>query len=535
MPDYDYVIVGAGSAGCVLAYRLSQNPKHRVLLIEAGPVDSNPMIHMPKGFARLYADPSHVWYFPVEPDGGRNQPEVWLRGKVLGGSSSVNGMVYMRGQAANYDDWAARGLEGWGWSDMLAAFRAVEDHGLGASDQRGAGGPLSVTPEPQPHPLGEAIIAAANAMGLPRRPDINTDAEEGVGYTIRTIKRGRRQSAAVAFLRPAQRRSNLAIVTDAMVDRVVFEGGRAGGVTFSRDGVRETVRAQREVILCAGALMSPVILQRSGVGPPDRLRQIGVEVVADRPMVGRNLLEHRMLALQFRLRGRLVGQNREHQGARLAGNLLKYYLAHRGVLAKASHDMAMLLKSDPSLAAPDIQILASPVNYATPRSAGGGIALDDKPGMHFIGHPIQPRSRGEVMARAADPATPPEIHAGYMSDPRDRRMVIFVTDFIRRLVRQPALAPYVEAELSPGEAVVGEDLVAACVRGGNAGYHAVGTCAMGADPDAVVDHRLRVRGVSRVRVVDCSVMPTIPSGNTNSPAMAVAWRAADFILQDAAA
>ena len=528
MESYDYVIVGAGSAGCVLAYRLSADPATRVLLIEAGPEDRSPLIHMPKGFGRLFGDPRHVWYFPVEPDGGRNRPEVWLRGKVLGGSSSINGMVYMRGQAANYDDWQARGLGGWGWPDMLRCFRAIENHALGASDLRGAGGPLTVTPDREPHPLSDAVVDAAVSLGLPRRDDINTEAHEGVGYVIRTINRGRRWSAASAFLRPARRRPNLTVVTDALVERVLFEGRRAVGVSVRRAGrAPEVHRARGEVILAAGALMSPVLLQRSGVGPGALLQAHGVEVVADRPMVGENLIEHRMLAMQYRLRG-LAGHNREHAGIRLAANVLGYYLTRRGVLAKASHELGMLIKSGPDVLTPDVQILASPVTYD--RSATS-FALEAEPGMHFIGHAIQPRSRGRVMMRGAEMNAPPEIHAGYLTDAHDRRIALFVTDFVRRLVRAPALAPYVTAELSPGAEITDtEDILDLHLRSGNAGYHAVGTCAMGAQPDAVVDARLRVRGVEGLRIVDCSVMPTIPSGNTNGPAMALAWRAADLIV-----
>jgi choline dehydrogenase len=527
LADFDYVIVGAGSAGCVLAYRLSENPKTRVLLIEAGPEDRSPLIHMPKGFAKLFSDPKQIWHFPVEPEGGQNEPEVWVRGKVLGGSSSVNGMVYMRGQAANYDDWATRGNRGWGWDDMLRCFRAIEDHDQGASPDRGSGGPLTVSSDREPHSLSDAIIAAGEALGLPARADINTATEEGVGYTLRTIRKGRRWSAASAFLKPARQRRNLSLITEAQVEKVLFEGQRAIGVRIRRsDGAIEDIGG-REILLSAGTLMSPAILQRSGVGPAALLSRHGITPVAEREQVGENMIEHRMLAMQYRLVGD-IGHNREHQGWRLLFSVLRYYLSRTGVLAKASHELGFLLKSRPDLPAPDIQVLSSPVTF---RRNGAELAVEPEAGMHFIGHAIQPRSRGRVTITGSDAAALPQIKAGYLTDPHDRQLTVFVTDFIRRLVKQPSLAPLVVEELSPGPAVsTDEDIIGMYHRNGNAGYHAVGTCAMGPEAEAVVDDRLRVRGVSGLRVVDCSVMPTIPSGNTNGPVMALAWRAADFIL-----
>ena len=527
MDEFDYIIVGAGSAGCVLAYRLSADPATRVLLIEAGPEDRSPLIHMPKGFARLFSDTRYIWHFQVEPEGGQNEPEVWVRGKVLGGSSSVNGMVYMRGQSTSYDAWAAAGNRGWGWDEMLRCFQAIEDHDQGASNLRGAGGPLAVTTDREPHALSDAIIAAGEALGLPRRKDINTANDIGVGYTLRTIRKGRRWSAASAFLKPARKRKNLTVITEAQVEKVLFEGNRAKGVRIKRSDRSTHDLRGCEIILSAGALMSPAILQRSGVGPAALLRKHGIKPVAEREQVGENMVEHRLLAMQYRLKGN-VGHNAEHQGWRLYANALRYFLTGTGVLSKASHELGFLVKSSPDLPAPDIQILSSPVTF---HRSNGQLAVEAQAGMHFIGHPIQPRSRGRVAIRGADMDLPPEIRAGYLTDPHDRALTVFVTSYIRSLVRQPVLAPHVIEELSPGPTVTAdEDVIGMYHRNGGAGYHAVGTCAMGPEPEAVVDDRLRVRGVDGLRVVDCSVMPTIPSGNTNGPVMALAWRAADFML-----
>ena len=531
MTEYHYIIVGAGSAGCVLAYRLSENPANHVLLIEAGPVDKSPLIHMPKGFGKLLQDPKHVWFFPVEPDGRRNRPEVWVRGKTLGGSSSVNGMVYMRGQADNYDEWGRLGNVGWDAKTMLACFKRIEDHELGDNGERGVGGPLHISVDREPSPLCNALVEAGMDLGLPRRDDLNTAKEEGIGYTSRTIKNGKRWSAATAFLKPALLRKNLEVITDTCVDRIVFDGKRAAGVACRRNGTATTYRAKGEIILSAGAIMSPKLLQLSGIGPAEKLRALGVDILQDSPNVGANMIEHRLFMMQFRLRGKLLGANKEYKGGKLFVHMLSYLLFHKGIMAKASHEIGALVKSHRGAERPDVQFLFSPVSLDHESAT---LALEKEPGMHCFGHPIRPQSRGSIMLRSAEPSAAPVIHANYLTAEADRLAIIFATKFLRRLVQQPSIAPYVVEETRPGPNVsTDEAIIDAHVRGGQAGYHAIGTCAMGSGDQSVVDSKLQVRGSENLRVVDCSIMPTLPSGNTNGPAMAVAWRAADLILNGA--
>jgi choline dehydrogenase-like flavoprotein len=485
-------------------------------------------VHMPKGFGKLLSNPKKVWYLPTEEADGIPS-ETWIRGKLLGGSSSINGMMYFRGHPDDYDEWVGLGARGWGWDQMSNAFAAIENHELGEGGGRGTTGPLRVSVSPDHNEIGDRVIEAASAMGVPRVPDLNHPDQEGIAYATRTIYRGRRQSAAKAFLKPALGRRNLTVRTGVWVEKILFDGQRAVGIKATENGQDVDFRTAGEIILCAGGLASPLILQRSGVGNADMLNGLGIPVVHDSPRVGENLLEHRLLMMHYRL-NRPISGNRELQGLGLVKNALRYFLQGKGMLAAGSYDVGAFLKSDPAISRPDVELLMAPWGYSF-NSKGEPVVLRDH-SFHMFGYPLRSRSQGSIRIRSADPQVPATIRPNYLSDPYDREVTVRMFRMMRELTRQKALAEVISEEISPGATVQSdEDIIQAFKTRGNAGYHACGTIAMGGN-DAPLDERARVRGVERLRVVDGSMFPTMVSANTNGPIMASSWRASKLILAD---
>ncbi|MBH68643.1 MAG: choline dehydrogenase [Rhodospirillaceae bacterium] len=526
---YDYIIIGAGSAGCVLANRLTEISTNSVLLLEAGDKDSNFWIHIPVGFTKTLNNPDVNWNFETEPEdnvSGRRIPIP--RGRVLGGSSSINGMLYVRGQPLDYDVWGQLGNRGWSYSEILPYFKKAENFERGGDEFRGKGGPLNVADMYERHELIDAFIEAGSELGYPRNPDYNGAAQDGFGYYQITQKNGRRESTARAFLNPARNRKNLTVETRAHVANIILDGRRATGVNYSVDGIEKSETANLEIIICAGAVQSPQILELSGIGQPDLLKKHGIEVLHELPGVGENYRDHYAARMNWRV-NKPFTLNEQTRGLGLVKEVIKYAFTRRGVLTWTAGVGHAFMRTRPELETPDVQFFFVHGSFASSTDR----KLDKEPGMTLAVYQCRPESQGSIHIGGRNPYEAPKIKPNFLDNPLDQQTIIAGLHLCREIGETKSMNRFISYEMNPGVNVTTDEQLLQFARDtGATTYHPMGTCKMGSDSMAVVNDRLQVHGIKGLRVADASIMPTMPSGNINAPVIMVAEKAADMIKED---
>ena len=530
---FDFIVTGAGSAGCVLANRLSESGRHTVLLLEAGGKDSSFWIHVPMGYAKTFVDPKVNWMFESEPEERLNNRTMYQpRGKVLGGTSSINGMIYMRGHAADYDQWRQLGNEGWDYDSVLPYFRKAEDNERGANEFHGSGGPLRVSNQPYDWEIAKALMEACKQAGIPENPDFNGATQEGCGFYQTTTNNKRRWSTAAAYLNPARSRPNLKIETRAHAAKILVENNRAVGIEYQTPNGRRVARARGEVIVSGGAFGSPHLLQLSGIGPGEHLQEMGVGVVHELPGVGSNLQDHFNTFCTYKLSKNLSLNSLQYSFVDRMVAGARYVFLRNGPMTGNGLYVGALVRSDPSLERPDLQLNISA--WSTIERTRDGILSHPHPGISISPVHLRPEGRGTVRLKSSDPFAPPRIHFNFMKSDYDMRVMLYGMTLARQIVRQQAMQKLLVEETSPGIHVrTEEDMIADVRARGVSNLHPVGTCGMGHGPMAVVDPRLRVHGMEGLRVVDASIMPVIVAGNTNAPTIMIAEKASAMILEDA--
>jgi len=530
---YDFIVVGAGSAGAAVAHRLSENPRHRVLLLEAGRA-SHPWSRIPVGAAKLINNPAANWLYSSEPDANTNGRRIPVpRGRLLGGSSAINGNAFVRGQRQDFDTWAQLGNRGWSYEDVLPFFKRMESYEGGDETLRGRGGPLRVTNPPPSDPLFKALIEAAAQVGIPYNPDYNGERQEGIAMSQATIAKGRRMSTAHCYIDPIRNRRNLRIETNATTETLVLEGKVCAGVRYRVGDSAREARAAREIIVSAGTINSPQLLELSGIGQADRLRGLGIQVRHALPGVGENLRDHYAPRTRWAVGAKGVTYNDRGRGLGLVREAVRWALRGDGMMGMVAAPVRAFVRSRPGLDAPDLLLGWVPM---LTESRPKGPVISSQSGMTCYAHPMRPESKGHIHITSADPRRPPAIHFNFLSASIDAELTVRAIRIAREVMYAPALAPLQVRELGPGpERTTDEEILEWVRQIGETTYHPVGTCKMGSDAMAVVDERLRVRGIQGLRVADASIMPTLTSGNTNAPAIMIGEKAAAMVLEDTAA